>query len=64
MAVRRKGHGDKVKQKLIFPKLVFIVRRDGKNDDIFREAIETSAVSLYPDYIRDDMATPINCWLA
>ena len=63
LAVRRKGHGDKVKQKLIFPKLVFIVRRDGKNDDIFREAIETSAVSLYPDYIRDDMATPINCWL-
>lgn len=59
LKVRRKGHGDKVKQKMIFPKLVYILRRDGANDDIFKEAIQTSAVALYPDYIRDDMPSPM-----
>ncbi len=59
MEVRRKGHGDKIKQKVIFPKLVFIIRRDGKNDDILDQAILTSSKCLYPDYIRDDVASPI-----
>ena len=59
LKVRRKGHGDKVKQKMIFPKLVYILRKDGANDDIFKEAIQTSAVALYPDYIRDDMPSPM-----
>lgn len=44
---------------MIFPKLVYILRRDGANDDIFKEAIKTSAVALYPDYIRDDMPSPM-----
>lgn len=59
LSVRVKGHGDKIKQTVIFPKLVYIVRRDGENDDILDKAIYTSSKCLYPDYIRDDVASPI-----
>lgn len=61
LSVRRKGHGDKIKQKVIFPKLVFIIRQDGQNDDILDDAIYTSSKCLYPDYIRDDVASPMGC---
>lgn len=59
--VRRKGHGDKIKQKVVFPKLVYIIREDGKNDDILDEAILTSSKCLYPDYISTKVASPMGC---
>ncbi|MGL5962679.1 MAG: anaerobic ribonucleoside-triphosphate reductase [Cetobacterium sp.] len=59
LEVRREGHGGKVKQKMIFPKLVYIVREDGYNEDILEEAISTSVVSLYPDYINTKTASPM-----
>lgn len=61
LSVRRKGHGGSVKQKVVFPKLVSIINRDGSNDDILDDSILTSSVALYPDYIRDDVATPMGC---
>lgn len=60
LEVRREGHGDKVKQKVVFPKLVMIVRDDNANDDLLDEAIATSTVALYPDYISEHVASPIN----
>ncbi|MGL5716089.1 MAG: anaerobic ribonucleoside-triphosphate reductase, partial [Paraclostridium sp.] len=61
LQVRREGHGDKVKQKVVFPKLVMIIREDDANDDVFDEAIMTSMVALYPDYIDDKVASPMGC---
>lgn len=61
LEVRREGHGDKVKQKVVFPKLVMIIREDGANEDVLDEAIKTSSVALYPDYIDDKVATPMGC---
>ena len=61
MEVRVEGHGKGVKQKMIFPKLVFILRDDNKNDDLFDFAIDTSIVSLYPDYIGEKTPTPMGC---
>lgn len=61
LEVRKKGHGDKVKQKVVFPKLVSIVRSDNDNEDIFNASIDTSMVALYPDYIDDKVATPMGC---
>ncbi|MGL5714229.1 MAG: anaerobic ribonucleoside-triphosphate reductase [Paraclostridium sp.] len=61
LEVRREGHGDKVKQKMIFPKLIMIIREDDANEDILDEAVKTSAVALYPDYINDKVASPMGC---
>jgi ribonucleoside-triphosphate reductase len=60
LEIRRTGHGDLVKQKMIFPKLIFIIREDDANEDILDEAVLTSSIALYPDYIDDKVATPIN----
>lgn len=61
LRVRREGHGDKVKQTAIFPKLVFIVREDMEsvNKDVFDDAILTSSKCMYPDYIPESMASPM-----
>lgn len=59
LEVRQKGHGDSVRQIAIFPKLVFIRRTDKQNEDLFDMAIKCSSKCLYPDYIRDDMVTPM-----
>ena len=61
LEVRREGHGDKVKQKVVFPKLVYIVRRDNLNEDIFKEAVKTGMCAIYPDYIPPEVATPMGC---
>lgn len=61
LAVRRKGHGDRIKQKVVFPKLVFRIRHDRKNDKLLDDAIFTSSKALYPDYIDDKVATPMGC---
>ncbi|MGL5803150.1 MAG: anaerobic ribonucleoside-triphosphate reductase [Cetobacterium sp.] len=61
LEIRREGHGDKVKQKVVFPKLVMIIREDDANDDVFDDAIATSMVALYPDYIDDKVASPMGC---
>jgi len=61
LRIRREGHGDKIKQTAIFPKLVFIVRDDmeNTNEDVFKEAILTSSKCMYPDYIPEGMASPM-----
>ena len=59
--VRRKGHGDKIKQKVVFPKLIYIIRKDEKNDDILDEAVLTSSKCLYPDYISETAGSPMGC---
>lgn len=61
LEVREKGHGDKVRQTAIFPKLVFIVRKDKANEDLFDLAIRVSSKCMYPDYIPEDMVSPMGC---
>lgn len=61
LEVRREGHGERVKQKMIFPKLIMIIREDDANEDVLDDAILTSSVALYPDYIDDKVATPMGC---
>lgn len=61
LEVRREGHGEKVKQKMIFPKLIMIIREDDANEDVLDDAILTSSVALYPDYIHERKATPMGC---
>lgn len=61
LEIRREGHGDKVKQKVVFPKLVYIIREDDANDCTFKNAVDTSMQALYPDYIDDKVASPMGC---
>ncbi len=59
--VRMKGHGDDVKQIAIFPKLVFILRDDRANEELFNLAVKCSSKCLYPDFIPESKATPMGC---
>lgn len=59
LEVRREGHGDKVKQVAIFPKLVYRADNVETKPDIFDEVIKTQKKAMYPDIIPEDTVTPM-----
>ncbi|MGL5960782.1 MAG: anaerobic ribonucleoside-triphosphate reductase, partial [Cetobacterium sp.] len=61
LEVRREGHGDKIKQIVVFPKIIMVVDEKRLDDEVLDLAILTSSKALYPDYINSTKCSPMGC---